>query len=255
VAVARRTAKVVWVLLVALAGLDALGLAPPPADCVGPNPSALTRGGASAAAGTARWRIAIECGGAQDSPAWSSSDDHEGDERAVALRSRVFAAGDLLVVATPGSRVVNAYDLSTGLPRWSHDLGAGRAARVGSGSARWIWISSSIPDNHSKRHLVLDARTGVPLWQRPFADLGETLHIVGDTAVLEVWGVLVGVDPQTGHERWRHAIPPGSTFRHDDKFAYFIGPVGVPVARRTEVWRVDLRTGEVSPVRRWPSAV
>jgi len=55
--------------------------------------------------------MAVECGGAQDSPTWSSSDDHEGDERAVALRSRVFAAGDPLVVAAPGSRVVNTYDL------------------------------------------------------------------------------------------------------------------------------------------------
>lgn len=121
--VVRRIAAAVWVLLVAVVGLDLLYLAPPRNDCAGPSPSALTSGGAPAAAGTVRWHMAVECEGAQDAPPWSSSDDHEGDERAVALRSVVFPAGDLLVVATPCNRVVNAYDLLTGQPRWSHDLG------------------------------------------------------------------------------------------------------------------------------------
>ncbi|MET7668313.1 PQQ-binding-like beta-propeller repeat protein [Micromonospora luteifusca] len=241
--VKRRIRAVAWVLLVVVVTLDPFYLIPGSAGCAGPSPAVLTGAGATAAAGTVRWRMAVECGGASASP-WFTTED------AGALKSDVFLTRDLLVVAPPGHGVVTGYDLLTGRRRWTYDVGDPSFHMWGSASAQWVMIRSWPRAGRMGRYQVLDARTGQLRWSQP-SPLGysEGLDILGDRLVLQQdYSELVGLDPQTGHELWRVARPRNYRSDHfDDSFAYidlWQGKVGARTLDSIE--RIDLRTGEVS---------
>lgn len=240
--VKRRTAALAWVLLVLVGGLDPVFLMPARAGCAESSRAALPGAGAAAAAGTVRWRMSVECGGAADPP-WFTTDN------AGALKSHVFLARDLLVVAPPGHRVVTGYDPLTGRRRWTHHVDDPPGYVWGTASAHWVVIRSWPKDGSRGRYQVLAGRTGQLRWSRPSRlGYGESLDILGDRLVLSQGSELVGLDPQTGRELWRIQRPMNYRSDHfDGSFAYVDQWRGRLGARRLDsIVRIDLRSGEVS---------
>ncbi|HEX2043604.1 MAG TPA: PQQ-binding-like beta-propeller repeat protein [Acidimicrobiales bacterium] len=138
--------------------------------------------------------------------------DRAGDVRWTADRLRLRDVAPLLtsdsVVAASEEGVV-AFDRATGRVRWAADLGerANTPVLAGARVVSTTWEGSLV---------ALDPTDGRTVWRRPLP--GPALGPAAATSELVVasWAIeprrgagVVGVDAQTGRERWAARLPPG----------------------------------------------
>ncbi|MFJ7272748.1 PQQ-binding-like beta-propeller repeat protein [Streptomyces sp. NPDC099050] len=161
-------------------------------------------------------------------------------------------AGGLVLVAVPGSELLQARDPATGVERWRRALPEG-AHVVALGAKVMITAASGAVT-------ALDAASGAQLWKKTVGGVGSLWWGAVDGAAGPVlYGVtrsgdgkstqVSGVDPATGVVRWQTRTPGVLQPVGVTGGAMFLLDVGVQDTKTSEVVRVDLSTRAVGRVR------
>jgi hypothetical protein len=132
-----------------------------------------------------------------------------------------IVAGELVLSVSDDQRTLTASAIDGSGTRWQRTLPAGTVGAMGTvGQVVLISLYSmtigpgAVPEVQmfTVATLAIDARTGMELWRRdaaPLTPLGEPSTLVLQTGSGPGPSDLVGVEPATGREVWRRAVPAG----------------------------------------------
>ncbi len=171
--------------------------------------------------------------------------------------SRVVVAGDTVIA---GDWDLFAYDVRTGVPRWTFRPVTGYAPGYFLGVASGSRVFTGSP---SGRLYAVESTTGRQLWQTPVAPVTDggplasvyapvsngRLVVAGYTIYsAQASGGVVAVDAASGRELWRFPFPvPTDSLR---SIYYAGGPVltddlAIAAGGDGQVWGLDLASGRV----------